>query len=168
MEFHMGPVVVFDEKMYRGNGLVRRWIIKVGGKFGRAARRNAPFRSTELRKGIHGNVSRKGARVLDYTIRSDAEHTMYVIRGTTGPIMTTQGWANRAHGHMVNGKRLPGHFMPIPKHKGMPAKRHGGEDFNFLTRVRGQKAQNFFLDAWKVVHRQHRAIGSPPAELRNP
>ncbi len=80
--------VVFDQGLYHGNGDVIQWCRKITAKFTLEAKRYAPVRTGELVEGISGTVRHVGLRQVEGIIESKAPHTMFVLRGTTGPIST--------------------------------------------------------------------------------
>ena len=103
-------VVMYDERMYGGTGLVRRrWADSIEHNFVMWAKEEAPERSGELRAGIVGAVARTGPRQLNIFITSTAPHTKYVLKGTTGPIMSNRLWAfrNRTGLDLPRGGRFP-------------------------------------------------------------
>lgn len=158
--------VIFDEGLYRAHGDIGRWVTLITRHFGEHAVRYAPIRSGELKAGIHWSSRQIGTRQVEGAIQSDAPHTLYVLRGTTGPIMTNLQFANPGGARIlvwrdIKGKdgisrrqqipvRVKGHYMPIPEGLGF--------DRFFATEVSGQHAQNFLLQAWRATARNHRAI----------
>lgn len=157
--------VVFDQQLYRGNGDVHRWCRKITDRFGREASEAAPVRTGELAEGIITNTRQTGERQVEGTITSTAPHTMYVLRGTTGPIMSNRGWRNRAQGPMKvvwKGKgskrkqiiiRNKG-YMKLNTADAPP----GTPIATFKWEVSGQDANNFLATAWARTARDHRAI----------
>lgn len=154
-------VVVFDQYLYHGKGDVYQWCRKITTRFGREARHYAPVRSGELREGISTDTSQVGVRQVQGVISSSAPHTMYVLKGTTGPIMSNKHWANPTGGtvELWKGKgkdrkrvrvRQKGHYMHLPEGNGF--------DSHFTMEVDGQQANNFLLKAWRGTARDHRAI----------
>lgn len=174
-------IVVFDDALYHGNGDVVKWCTKITNRFADEARHYAPVRSGELVAGISGATHTIGRRQVEGIIESRAPHTMYVLRGTTGPIMTNKGWANpngawtqvwgwakQGGGFTKNkGESAPGarrRQFPV-RVKGywmhVPATDDGGFKGGFFTEVSGQDANNFLLKAWRATARNHRAIRGP-------
>lgn len=147
-----GPVVViYDSILFERGRDVRRWAEAVERRFTNNARMKAPSRSGGLRAGIHGRVDREGPKYLTATITSEAEHTMYVLRGTTGPIMSDGAWNGEVN---EKGKPPPMRFSnPNPPR-------------SFQVVVSGQEAQNFFDDAAKATARRHSSLrGFSPTVL---
>lgn len=125
-------VVIVDDRLYVPGGMVWRWVRTVTLEFSRHAKRAAPVRSGALRRGIHATTPRSTYKIVQGTIRSDAGHSTFVIRGTRPIIGTT-------HGKMAVGRNL---YPPVTP-------------MNF---VRGQRANNFFLVAWARTAQSHPAI----------
>lgn len=162
-------VVVFDERLYHAHGEVYDWCHKITTAFTAFAVHYAPVRSGRLVAGIHGHVRQIGPRQVQGTIESTAPHTFYVLRGTKGPIMTDQAFANPGGAtKVVHGPdgfertvRVPGYWMPIPA--------WGGYRKRYAVSVSGQRPNNFLLKAWRATARNHKAIrGVEPDFIRNP
>jgi hypothetical protein len=167
-------IVVFDEGMYHGNGLVGRWMNLITDRFGREARHYAPVRSGQLRDGIFSYAHQIGPRQVQGIIESTSPHTMYVLEGTTGPIMSDVGWATQGVGayRTVTIYRGPGHRFSYTPQEGytrgtmqranpgffMRIPAWGGHRTFFALAVSGQAANNFMYRAWRATARDHRAI----------
>lgn len=162
-------VVIVDDGMYQGRGIVINWVRRVTNSFARSARELAPMRSGRLRAGIHQGTPRNPLRkVVQGTISSHAPHTMYVLRGTTGPIMSDALWAlggvvpHRAEQPRV--MRRPGrggkpHLVRTsPPGLKMAVGRNLYPPETPMFVVRGQAANNFMLKAWVVTGTKHSAI----------
>ena len=135
---------MYDETMYQGTGLVRRrWANSIERNFVMWAQAeivsSGAVRSGELLLGIHGSVVRTGPRKLEVYIESQAEHSMWVIQGTTGPIMTTERWMG------VSNKP-----MALRPGNGWPAMRR--------AEVAGQRPNNFMGRAADRVARRHSSL----------
>ena len=168
-------VVIYDGSLYQRGGLVFSWMQKVVNEFEGNAKRFAPVRSGRLREGIFGSAEHIGPRLNEGSIESTAPHSLYVLLGTTGPIMTDAMWAaggdpndafeertiyNSGGGwsftaspgakaaQILTGKR--GFFMPLPPWPPHP--------FSFQVVVSGQSANNFLLKAWVATSLRHRSI----------
>lgn len=169
----MGPVVVFDEKMYvRPFGTVVRWMDRVVLAFEVNAKKYAPEQTGNLRAGIHGNTTKVGPKQLEGTIESTAPYSLYVLRGTRGPIMSNRAWG-LTHGdpdrfHMLwrenkkTGRRVA--------RRGMMLRFHSTETGQLIitAAVSGQSANNFLLEAWAATARTHsslRGISIPAIRL---
>lgn len=155
-------VVIFDQHLYRPTGLVGKWMTLVTGHFVEHAKHYAPERTGELREGISGGTQQVGERQVEGHISSSAPHTMYVLKGTTGPIMSNTRWASGgapATGVEWRGKgsarkqvrfRKKGFWLKLPEDE--------WGDGGFYSEVSGQEANNFLLKAWAATARNHRAI----------
>jgi hypothetical protein len=177
--------VIFDRDLYKPGHLVHRWVTLVTERFVGHAIDLAPKRTGELAAGIRGATNQVGPRQVEGLISSSAPHTMYVLRGTTGPIMSRRAFANpegafsqlwgsidprtgkftrrRVKGaertiHSVPNK---GYFLYVPSSEYGP----GGPRLS----VHGQEANNFLLAAWRRTAINHKAIrGKVPSWLLNP
>lgn len=161
----MGPVVVFDEKMYvRPFGTVVRWMDRVVLAFGNNARKYAPVQTGNLRAGIRTDVKNVGPRQLEGIIESTAHYSLWVLRGTTGPIMANRAW-NLTHGDpdkffmLFTRRTKANNFRPRPK-RGMMLRFTSTETGTpvVTASVRGQEANNFLLEAWAATARTHRSL----------
>jgi hypothetical protein len=153
--------VVFDESLYRGNGDVHRWVRGVTKEFGANAVVAAPKRTGRLAKQIKTFNRRVGPRQVEGAIRSTAPYTMYVLRGTTGPIMSDKGWAKRA--------KFPSGKSPKTGKYVTGWMRLRGPGPLYKWKVSGQSANNFLLKAWKTTARRHRALSQRiPDVIRHP
>lgn len=166
---------VFSERLYRGRGDVKKWVDLITDRFTRETRKyviRSSTRSGELARGIHSSTKTVGPHQVLGTWMSEAPHTLYVLRGTTGPIQTNAHFANpggafklewvtlkrgrRAGQRVLVRQGQKGHFMPIPdRSSGLFAP--PGQGF-YATSVSGQTAHNFLERAWRGTARDHRAI----------
>lgn len=156
--------VTFTEKLYRSNGDVRIWLNRVTARFGREAKHYAPVRSGRLVAGISTTTRRSGVHQCEGTIRSTAPYTLFVLRGTTGPIMSNAAWAAGALENLIgpNGRYITGSLMPLPA--------YGPYKARLATTVSGQRANNFLIRAWAGTARDHRALRGRaiPTFITNP
>lgn len=140
-------VVIFDSLLYRPGGMVPVWMDKIVTKFTARARHYAPVRSGELRAMIRGDVHQIGPKQLEGTISSGANHTMFVIDGTTGNGIVSIGYAPRMRAIVPTQARYlrlrPGPAYPV---------------VSYRTHVKGQAGNNFLIKAWASTARNHRAI----------
>jgi hypothetical protein len=168
-------VVMFDERLYHGNGDVNVWVIKVLARFVYEAKAAAPVGKASnpwrpppgtLKAGIQGSLSHPGAKIIEAFISSNAPHSLYVIKGTAYQghryIYSNLGWANKTQIDLMFRRVTPQEipiewFMPIPP----PGPR-------WQMRVHGQKANNFLFTAWRRTGRRHPALrrGRFPTILR--
>jgi len=150
-------LVVLDEGMYVGNGVVHRWLIRVGNRLYQNTVIAAPERSGDLKSMIDLDFEQgPGLRVLSAVVSSNAPYTKYVIKGTahqgTGYIYSTQGYANLGLvERMAAGFRVEedttGLWLVI---------RDGGPKFHL--RVHGQRANNFLAEGYNKTARTHRSL----------
>jgi formylglycine-generating enzyme required for sulfatase activity len=136
-----GRVVVFDARLYQPGGLVWEWTHDVGTLFSANARRFAPIRSGQLRRGIRAGFRKAGTKRVQATIGSTAPHTVYVLRGTTGPIVSSR----------------PGGKLAVGRNPFAPE--------TYRAVVSGQRANNFFAPAWAATAAVHPAIGRFPGDV---
>jgi hypothetical protein len=133
-------LVMYDEKMYRGRGhVVYDWAARIERRFTATAKAEAPSRSGTLKRLISGSVTRTGVRQLDTKIVSKAAHSLYVIKGTTGPIYASHTRANGKPGYLI---LRPGNGFP------------GG----YAKSVAGQSPNNFFGRAAAAVAARHSSL----------
>lgn len=138
-EAEVVALVIYDSVLFNRTGQVRRWADAVERGFVFNAKKAAPSRSGALRAGIWGNVERIGPVHLQTIIQSDSEHTMYVLKGTTGPIMTDRMWEE--------GER-----------KAMKLRPGGGYPEQYAFTVEGQFPNNFFEKAAEATARRHPSL----------
>lgn len=172
---YISKTVMFDQRLYSKGHLVDRWFTLLVTRFGEHARDSAPVRTGVLRAGINTDVDRIGPRTLNGTIESTAPYSLFVLRGTTGPIMSNKAWAaggdieaayrtlwgvwprggkfSRTGPGPRKQHRVPikGYWMPVPKFKGSTA-------ISYQFSVSGQEANNFLLKAWAATARQHSVL----------
>jgi hypothetical protein len=124
-------IVIYDSRIFEPGSHVSRWANSVERGFVRHARQEAPVDTGELAAGIHGESFRSGPKHWEVHIHSEAEHTMYVLRGTYGPIRS-----NRAPYYNSKLKAWINPRMGL---------RHGsdGPVFKWAEEVRGQRANDF-------------------------
>lgn len=155
--------VTFTEKLYGGHGMVRVWLDRITTRFGQEAKHYAPVRTGRLRAQISTSTRRTGRHSCAGTIASKAPYTMWVLRGTTSPIMSDTAWGAALDSlRRDDGSYPPGTFMPIPA--------WGPYAARTALVVSGQSANNFLLKAWVATARDHRAIRGKavPSFIANP
>jgi hypothetical protein len=161
-------LVIYDSVLFNRTGQVRRWANSLERRFTYNAQQMAPERSGELRAGIYGTVNRVGPRHIETLIYSTAPHTLYVVKGTTGPIMSNRLWGFRGRTglDLPRGGRMSGSIydarpnMPWLKAHGYALKLRAGGGFPQLhaLSVSGQEANNFFADAATATARRHSSL----------
>lgn len=145
-------LVIYDSVLFQRGHMIHRWANSVERRFVVNAKQAAPKRSGELAGGISGETFKSGPKHWQVHVHSDAPHTMYVLRGTTGPIMSNLGWAG---GEVDERGRLRGYMRLQP-----------GNGYGVLYRwsVSGQAANNFFDKAADATARRHPSLrGWDPA-----
>lgn len=164
-------LVIYDSRLFQIGSHVSRWANSVERGFVMHAMNEAPVRSGELVAGIHGESFRSGVKHWEVHIHSDAEHTMYVLQGTTGPIMSNRMWNFRLKFPHVPGG-LPrvgridlggGRFKPnlqaLHAH-GYALRVRAGNGFaeRYAIKVRGQQANDFMGRAAQATARRHSSL----------
>jgi hypothetical protein len=151
-------LVVLDEGMYVGNGVVNRWLTRLGNRLYQNTVIAAPERTGDLKSMIDLDFEQgPSLRVLSAVVSSNAPYTKYVIEGTAqqgvGYIYSTQGFANRGlvermlAGARVEGSETEGMWLVIED---------GGPKFHL--RVHGQRANNFLAEGYNKTARTHRSL----------
>lgn len=168
-------LVIYDSVIFQRGHMVHRWANSVERGFVMHARQEAPMRSGELRAGISGETFKSGPKHWQVHIHSDAEHTMYVLRGTTGPIMSNRMWGFRQRFPNVPGGLPRGGREPIIRNgvtvgyranmkwmhaHGYALRVRAGNGFpqRFALKVRGQESNNFFGRAATATARRHSSL----------
>jgi len=168
-------LVIYDSVLFEVGHHVSRWANSVERGFVMHAVNEAPMRSGELRSGIHGESFRSGVKHWEVHIHSDAEHSLYVLRGTTGPIMSNRMWNFRERFPYVPGGLPRVGRVPIirngatvgfkPDLKALHA--HGyalrvregnGFEERFALSVSGQMANDFMGRAAQATARRHSSL----------
>jgi hypothetical protein len=154
-----GEIVLYPEVMFRKGGEVHDWSDKVTAHFTYWAIREAPERSGELKASIWGEVSRTSRLELAMDVGADAEHALYVLRGTDsqaidGPVrmynesgMTKQGRGRRSSVSQSGRSLVPSYLFRTNKQ----GKRHW---------IEGQPENNFLAFAFYRTKGRYRSIGS--------
>lgn len=163
---YLERVVIFDYSLYAPGGQVNVWVHKLGYRFAANARRAAPIRSGMLKRGIRAGFRKRGTKKIEATIGSTAPHTMWVLRGTTGPIMSDAvhaagGRIQSSMFEMVNGRPVakPGYMMAVGRNWGW---KPTGSPVTPKFFVSGQSSQNFFYTAWVKTAARHPSIRGVP------
>lgn len=150
-------VVVVDEGLYHGTGLVHRWLLGVGNRLYQNVVLYAPERSGELKSMIALDFTQGPTlRIIESVVSSNAPHTKYVIGGTAeqglGYIYTTAGAANPSLvQRMIGGEFI--HDLPDGIFLVLSDARGGRH-----LRVHGQVSNNFLLKGYDRTARTHRAL----------
>jgi len=166
-------IVIYSSVLFEVGHNIRRWADSVERGFVLNAKQAAPARTGELRAGIWGEVHKVGTKNLETVIHSDAPHTMYVLRGTTGPIMSNRMWrfhnnpayANVPGGIPRGGRRTHNGLMVgvdmdwMHKH-GYALRLRPGNGFPelFKLSVHGQEANDFMAAAMEATARRHSSL----------
>jgi hypothetical protein len=177
-------VVVFDEVLYKPGGQVNRWMTLLCHHFEGHAIHSAPYRTGDLRAGIHSHAEPVGVRQMLGTIASESEHTMYVLRGTGHPVKGRGGsiyarrvWAKGGDPESayteiwayldpktgkLSRKKIPGvrRTRERVRKKGhfmaFGPDSHGPRVITPV--VSGQEPNNFLFTAWRLTARTHPSI----------
>jgi hypothetical protein len=131
-----------------------------------------------MRAGIHTNMRAvPSAKKMMIDWRSEVPYTLYVLRGTTWPIMTEQGW-NTTHGVVAEGGEgvfwhwVPGKIEGTEIAQAIPGfwMHFGGHGYPWVYRwaVDGQVSNNFLLKGWRDTAHFHRAMRRIPTFVRDP
>lgn len=127
----ISSVVIYDSRLFEPGSHVSRWANSVERGFVLHAQEEAPTNTGELVAGIHGESFRVGPKHWEVHIHSEAEHSMYVLRGTTGPITSTRApYYNTKMKAWINPRMglRDGSYGPV---------------FMWAESVRGQRANDF-------------------------
>lgn len=161
-------IVIYSDPVFRHGGHVHRWAESTKNGFVLHARREAPIRSGELKFGIHGETMRIGPKHWDVHIHSDAPHSLYVLKGTTGPIMANRLWRFRQRTGLqfprgtfsVVGGAQVGNILALKARGGYLLNVRAGKGFpqRYAVSVSGQDANNFFARAAVSVARTHPSL----------
>lgn len=163
-------LVIYDSRIFAIGGHVNRWANSVERRFVMNAKQEAPRRSGELRAGISGESFKSGPKHWQVHIHSDAPHSLYVLQGTTGPIMSNRLWGFRQKVPHLRGPRR-GMLNPSKPYStrfdmdwmhshGYALRVRAGNGFpeRFALTVRGQSANNFFGRAATATARRHSSL----------
>jgi len=156
--------------LFKTGHMANRWFSGISRQLGSNVRRAAPMRSGELKGGIHSSMSSNAQGLnMTITLSSSAPHTMHVLRGTTGPIMTHLGFRTGiGEGRsfiMVQGRyglmprAIPGYWMHF-----------GGYGYPMVYKdsVAGQSSNNFLLRGWRATAARHQAMRHIPHFIYDP
>jgi hypothetical protein len=152
-------VVVVDEGLYLGTGLVHRWLSRLGNNLYHNIVAEAPERTGELKAGIiPAFVQHEGTlRILSTKVVSTAPHTRFVIDGTA---FNGEGYiysSKAQHNPEILARMLGGERVDETENAGMwMVIEDGGPRFHL--RVHGQKANNFMLAGYDRTARTHPAL----------
>jgi len=166
-------VVIYDSRLFNRTGAVGLWARRVERGFTMRAKEEAPVRSGELMRGISGETTRVGVRHYTMSVSSAAPHTMYVLRGTTGPIMARRWWGfTQRYPHLIGPRgtwsmtpRGPVMNLRALYERGYAMRLRPGGGFPQMYRleVRGQSANNFMRRAAVRTARRHPSLrGTDP------
>lgn len=153
-------ITVNSGPLFRGNGIVKRWMGGVQREMTGHTRRFAPRRTGTLRAGIRGSVATTGARSVTGSTWSYAPYTAFVVYGTFSPIRSDIGWAHGIglgrsfilvagkYGPMRQGVKF--HYLKLRAGNGFPTL--------YRDQVSGQSANNFFFRAYVATRAAHRSL----------
>lgn len=156
MSIEFDHVIVVDDRLYVGNGVVARWLRGIGTELYAHVLARTPERTGALRAGIRLDHQRLGRKIISATVESTAPHTTYVIHGTVGNgvgyIYTTRGRANPT----TVGRMLSGEFVVDPP-TGLWLVLSDARGGRYL-RVHGQRQNNFLAKGYNDTARTHRSL----------
>jgi hypothetical protein len=162
-------VVIFDERLYHGNGDVIKWCRLITLKFSAHAKAYAPKRSGTLARSVRASIRNPGPKRVMGTIGVGAPYATFVLSGTHGPIMANRAWARSRRGLSWRntdprdtsakfGGALPGTLMPVGQSQLDSGVTPFGGRVRLRSVVEGQRANNFLERAWRATARNHRTI----------
>lgn len=162
-------VVTYESRLFNQGGNARRWANAVERRFTSSAQGFAPVRSGVLRAGIRGEVSRVAPTGLVTTIVSAAPYSMFVMGGTTGPIMANRYWnfvgrtgLKAPRGALLDPSRpfTSGFNFGFLRERGYLLKVRAGNGYaqRYSLRVSGQSPNNIFGKAAVVTAAQHSSL----------
>lgn len=158
MPVELTKVVIIDDHLYTGTGMVHRWLGGITGSIFRNIFIEAPVRSGELRGGLHFDVNRVARRVVQGVVESTAPHTLFVIEGTAaageGYIYSSKSQDNPE----IRARMLAGERVSEEENEGMWMAIHDGRGPVFHLRVKGQKPNNFMLAGYNRAARSSRSL----------
>lgn len=156
----LSSLVIYDSVLFQYGGQVHRWANRLERRFVMNSKEEAPKRSGELAAKISGESLKYGPKHWAVHIHSDAEHSLYVLQGTTGPIMSNRMWGfrnNPRYSHLVYPRggaigsptKPRGVNMTWMHEHGYAMKLRPGNGFGtkLALTVEGQEANNFFARA---------------------
>lgn len=186
-------VHVDSSDLYKTGHMANRWFRHLMEQLEYHVSFAAPVRTGDMAAGITTEVrATPEAHRLDGVLESEADYTMFVLRGTTGPIMATNAWnAGAAADPTLAYQQVWAYKDPITgklsrkKIAGVRRRQHqvGKKDFfmgvrpephSFYTQrtprltVRGQDPQNFLLQGWRATARTHRSMSHTPSFIYHP
>lgn len=143
-------IEIHDEVLFAPGGQVTNWAHRVAVANTRNTKKAAPVNKRTrkfpgdtpvgwLRSQIGSGVSRDGAKILGIETWSNADYTIYVVKGTN-----TQYFRDSL------GRFSRGGFP-------LPANNYG--NFKRVRIIRGQKPNNFFLKGLAATARTHPSLG---------
>lgn len=179
---YVTKLVMFDERLYRGNGDVKRWADKITAKIEMFAIEKCPVRTGEMKASISGSAMTTGPRQINCTISVGTDYATYVLHGTgfpgkgrEGMIYSRKRWA--MGGPMAspyqelwkpaNSKWNPTRHSrrPIRAKSSVPKKgffmrlpAEYGFKGGWYSEVHGQDPNNFLAKAAKAASRNHKAL----------
>lgn len=149
-------VIVIDEGLYVGTGLVNRWLKGIGASMYGHVLARTPVRSGRMKAGIRLDYTRDSLRIMNAIVESTDPNTQYVVGGTVGNglgyIYTKRGFANLA----TVGRMLGGQFVATAP-AGLWLVLSDARGGRYL-RVHGQKANNFLAKGYNDTARTHPAL----------
>lgn len=165
--YTLEALVIYDSRLFNRTGHVREWAERLERRFVANSKQAAPKRTGLLAGSIWGVVNRVGPVHLETLIHSDAPYSLFVLKGTTGPIMANrlyrfQGRTGiefpRGGRRYVNGRFVP--EMGFLKANNYLLKVRAGNGFpqTYRISVSGQEANNFFADAATATARRHSSL----------
>lgn len=173
-------VHVNSADLYKTGHMAHRWFGTLSRRLSTFTKARAPKRSGRLRSGIHTKMSSvPSTRTIAIDWRSEVLYTTFVLRGTTGPIMTDKTFAVTGgtgefpnHGIGTLWLYVPGKWEGtlIPEAQPGYWMHFGGYGwpYVFRTAVNGQRANNFLMRGWNDTAHFHRAMRPTPSFIRNP
>lgn len=155
-------VIVVDEGLYVGGGLVDRWFKRMGNNLWHNVVGAAPQRTGVLKSLIDLDFTHEGLRILNCFVSSNAPYSKYVIGGTAengaGYIYSRAGWAERDFiDDLIGGGGLDlsrKQQFELSELAMVLSDERGGRHL----RVHGQRANNFLATGYNRTARTHRAL----------
>lgn len=164
-------VRVNSADLYKTGHMANRWFGQISRQLSVNTRAAAPSRTGTMKKGIHTNMHAvPQARRMEIDWWSEVPYTLYVLRGTTSPIMARglwevggqpaaaftkdpeKGWVG-VRGRWMRVRPAPFSYYAKPTHR---------------LYVAGQRRNNFLSRGWRKTAIRHAVMRPTPNFIKNP
>lgn len=168
-------IAIADERLYHDGGDVKEWLRGVGKEMSRNSKAACPVRTGNLKRSVRMSIRGSlGVKLVETTIGTNMPYANYVLKGTTGPIMSDKLWSYggvlrkgrglvkisyRRRNKKTNRMKTFYRWVPEPG-TALAVGRNPWPPVTPRFEVRGQRPHNFLARGYRLTAARHPGLPS--------